>query len=145
MPERKKAFCDPYNPTTEELSKWAYDQNAPEPSQDWDIIITDAARVPIFIKFAADADCPKQSFFLSCLYLWVGDLVHCSRVEQYRNEIERILTDAGRIPGRVIYDWVLATRQLLTNPSSFKYADWCAGILATRSLNPHNEHDSQNP
>src|SRR6266498_4073214 len=64
-----------YNPTAEDLRTWAYDSSSEEPAQDWDLSLATIPYDDLFLEFASDVDCPKRDYFLSLLYLIVGDAV----------------------------------------------------------------------
>ncbi len=71
-------FADAVNPTDEEIERWAYIADAdypPEMSQDWDLCVTEPGRADLLERLASDPGCPNRKFFLSCLYLLVGDAV----------------------------------------------------------------------
>lgn len=71
--ERTYAFIkDPYNPSLDELRWWAYDEGAGIPDQDYELILARDEFYEDILRFAADPSCPKQRFFLSCLYMING-------------------------------------------------------------------------
>ena len=97
---------NPLDPTDAEIRSWAYDVEAVEPVQDWDLIIWGLADPNLLAELASDSGCPTQSYFLSCLYGRVGDEVRTGRVED--STWDSLSTTTGvlvgsleaRIPGR---------------------------------------------
>jgi len=120
-----------YNPTAEDVTRWAYDASAAAPLQDWDLILSHTPYEPLFLKFASADDCPKREYFLSVLYLIVGDAVRTHFRTRSREDVERLLSLAEQeFPAYWVHLWVERSRELLAKPDSFRYDDWCAGKLA---------------
>jgi hypothetical protein len=67
IPEVFKVI-DPWNPTKKEIIEWAYN-NQPQPEQDWELAVTEVENATLLLTLAADDNCKKRLFFLSCLYL----------------------------------------------------------------------------
>ena len=118
-------FIDPWNPTHEELTKWAYGHYY-EPDQDFElsvvmIIDTD----PDFIlAFAADPACPNRDWFLGTFYTWIGDTVK----GMYSVAIaERVLQNATNISDERLQKFVKRSRALITDPSLYTYEKWGMG------------------
>jgi hypothetical protein len=121
----------PYNPTAEDLRSWAYDGQEEAPAQDWDLILSTISYEDLFIELASDIDCPKSVFFLSLLYLIVGDAVRSEFRTKKKEEIETLLDKAQQAaPKHWIYLWIQRSRELLIHPEKFNYDDWCGGVLA---------------
>ena len=65
---------NPSNPAEDELRAWAYDPDAREPMQDWDLVLAwqvDRGFLGRCVVYAADPSCPKADFFLDVLFQWV--------------------------------------------------------------------------
>jgi hypothetical protein len=121
----------PYDPRAEDLSEWAYDPSAKEPVQDWDLTLAHIPYESLYMKFASSSDCPKQEYFLSLLYLIVGDAVRTQYQTRSREDIERLLSEADRnFPSYWIHLWLKRSRGLIAEPGKFRYDDWCFGNLA---------------
>jgi hypothetical protein len=85
-------FRDPWDPTRDEVLQWAYTQRAFAPNQDFELaVIHNVALYNAMLACAADASCPKQRFFLGCLYVLIGDAVRSSRDRFSRSVIERLI------------------------------------------------------
>lgn len=61
--------------TREEITAWAYDVSAMWPFEDFDVCLPGQCSVSLLLELAMDLACPKRNFFLSCLYIYVGDAV----------------------------------------------------------------------
>ena len=122
----------PYDPRAEELSEWAYDASAPEPVQDWDLALEHCPYESLYMKFASSNDCPKREYFLALLYLIVGDAVRTEYQARSRDDVERLLTEAEMsFQSYWLSLWVKRSRELIASPETFRYDDWCAGVLAS--------------
>lgn len=121
----------PYDPRAEELSEWAYDPSALEPVQDWDLTLEHCPYESLYMKFASSSECPKREYFLSLLYLIVGDAVRTRYQARSQDDVERLLSDAERsFPSDWLRLWVKRSRDLIARPETFQYDEWCAGVLA---------------
>ena len=121
----------PYDPTSEELREWAFDSEEAVPEQDWDIILSTIPYEDLFLELASDLECPKSVFFLSILYLLVGDAVRTDYRTKTKAEVETLLAKAERAyPRNWIFRWVQRSRDPMRSPETFRYDDWCAGFLA---------------
>ncbi len=121
----------PYNPLSDDIAKWAYDPPALEPVQDWDLILRDVPYESRYMKLASSEDCPKREYFLSLLYLIVGDTVRTGYRTRSREDLERLLALAEtEFPSYWLRLWVQRAKELMANPETFRYDDWCGGILA---------------
>ncbi len=125
-------------PTSEEtvaaIKEWAY-SNDPEPQQDFDLLITSFGHEKLFIELTIDQSCPKRTYFLGCLYLFVGDAVRTSYQTNCKLEVDTLLTYAREISDKDIREWVQRSEELIESPSTFDYDLWCAGGFATASDN----------
>lgn len=121
----------PCNPTAEDLSEWAYDPTAVEPVQDWDLILEHCPYELLYLKFASSNDCPEQEYFLALLYLIVGYAVRTRYQARSRDDVEKLIALAERsFSSYCLRLWVRRSRELIASPESFRFDDWCAGVLA---------------
>jgi len=123
----------PYNPVAEDIRSWAFDVGAEEPVQDWDLMLAHVAQDELFLELASDDACPKADYFLALLYLIVGDAVRTDYAGRTKDRIEGLLKKGeASFPKRCIYLWIRRSKDLLAHPESFRYDDWCAGLLARK-------------
>lgn len=119
------------HPTAEELRAWAFDADADEPVQDWDLILSWIAYEDVYAELASTKTCPKADYFLALLYFIVGDAVRAEYRNRSRPDIEALISKLEqRFPAYVIRQWGNRSRELLAHPETFRYKDWCAGGLA---------------
>lgn len=119
---------DPWNPTSAEITAWAYDPDSMWPEQDWDLAVTSDHNSDLLLQLASDPACPQREFFLRCLYLFVGDAVRTGFVAHGREDVVELLDSvpAACTPG--ISRWVERSRELLdAGPGAVDYALWCDG------------------
>lgn len=115
----------------EKLKEWAYDQYAEEPTQDFDLTVIALNINNMIVEFASDSACPKQEFFLSCLYLIVGDAVMTEgKGDHTLQAVQELLKQCQHIKIPEIQRWITDSEHLLLNPDEFEYDAWCAGGLA---------------
>ena len=120
-------FEDVVNPTPEEIRAWAFDPDALEPMQDWDLILECDE---LCLSLASDSRCPKRTYFLHILYLTVGDAVRTSFLSRSRDVIERLLAAGERSEEPAVRRWAERARGLIADPTRFNYPAWCGGDLA---------------
>jgi hypothetical protein len=114
---------DPFDPTDAELREWA-SSDEPWPVQDFDLMVADAERVPLLLELTSSRN---RDFFLSCLYLVVGDAVRsrfntCSPAD-VESALEHATATAARDPA--IRRWIEESRRALASPDDFDYEAWC--------------------
>jgi hypothetical protein len=123
-------FADPWNPSITEVRAWAYDAAAEEPCQDWDLALCWAGHERDYLDFASDRRCPKRAFFLSVIYLMVGDAVR----SEFRSTSEAMVSGFVQLGANhsdpAIRLWHSRASHLLDHPKEFEYDAWCAGKLA---------------
>jgi hypothetical protein len=117
-----------WNPTHEEIKEWAY-RNEPT-EDDWDLAITKPENAELLFVLATEERCPKKSFFLSCLYLLVGDYVRCKGKGHNRTIIDGLLEYTEHFNDKKIKEWAERSKQLINNPDTFDYQLWCNGGYA---------------
>ena len=123
-------MSDLWNPTNDDVRRWAADPDAEEIGQDWDLALAAARHDRVYLELVGDPACPQRGYLLRVLYLIVGDAVRTGFRTAARDDIEALLArpEAGRHPDLV--RWRERSRALLAAPETFTYAAWCAGGLA---------------
>ncbi len=129
----KGFFVDAVNPTHDEIIRWAYIDGAhypPEMSEDWDLCIAEPDNRELLLRLACDAVCPNRKFFLSCLYLLLGDVVR-SAGQTWSFEEASAWLRRSRVssPEDVVAFFDRAVR-LLAGEEPFNYDNWCDGGFA---------------
>lgn len=124
---------DPWNPTPDEVREWAYDPEAEEPCEDWDLALSWARHESALLECVNDDSCPKRDRLLSVLYLIVGNAVRSEFRSLPRPVVEGFIARAGNYRHPDIELWQRRSRGLLKHPELFDYPNWCSGGLATRS------------
>ena len=129
----KGFFKDAVNPTDDEIIRWAYTEGAhypPEMEQDWDLCITEPHRADMFVRLASDQKCPNRKFFLSCLYLLVGDAIRShGQTWSIRKVSSWVEQQSTKLPDDVDL-FLNRSRELIFNPHIFDYKKWCDGGYA---------------
>lgn len=125
-------MSDPFNPTHDEIKSWAYVDSSLEPVQDWDLMITQDKNSRLLLELASDQNCPKKSYFLRCLYLYVGDYVRAKGTNPDIQNAKKLVEDAGNLTDPEIQRWVKRSKELLNHPETFNYNDWCESGLVTQ-------------
>ena len=120
----------PWNPSSSEIREWAFDPESLAPCEDWDLALSWAQDERVYLDLASDDSCPKRRFFLSLIYLMVGDAVRSDFNVRPRPIIEGFIALGDEYRHHDIQLWQRRSRLLLLNPDSFDYADWCGGRLA---------------
>jgi hypothetical protein len=123
-------FSDPWNPSSSEVRAWAYDPEALEPCQDWDLALSWAGHEHDYFEFAADQSCPNQAFFLHVLYLMVGDSVRSGFQSTPEHIVRGFIGLGENHINRGVSLWHERSLRLLRNPAEFEYGAWCGGGLA---------------
>lgn len=128
-------FVDCFNPTEDELKVWAYEEGACYPDdceQDWDLCISDIQSLDLFIELANDVDCPQRKFFLSCLYIIVGDLYRADQGKRKLGPIIQLIEVLQVDLNNDLLQWKKRSLTLLNYKMKFKYSLWCDGGFAYR-------------
>ncbi len=125
-------FVDPYAPTSEELTHWCSSSDAKEPVEDWDLIITDEENLSIIFDLASQVTLPHATFFLGCLYLFVGD-AHRTNFETFsRGLVELWLSRVSSVSPEVLLLWKRRAIALLNGEMDFDYVLWCGHGYASQ-------------
>ena len=123
-------MVDPWNPFPDEIREWACAEGVVEPCEDWSLALSWGGQERALLECAADAHCPKRGYFLSVLYLMVGDAVRTDFRVRARPIVEGFIGRSDRYPHPDIRLWQQRSRHLLTHPNEFDYSLWCGGELA---------------
>lgn len=115
---------DPWNPTEAEIFAWAFDPNASNPDVDWDLVIADLRYQHLILFLATNEKCPKQKFFLFCLYRIVGSAVQSRWQNFQQDEIEKLLINATQYDSPEIIHWLERSKALIADPSLFNPQYW---------------------
>lgn len=126
-------FVNQHSPSAAELREWAPTPGAEEPCQDFDLILSWAWHDASYIEFASDPACPSRDYFLAVLYLMVGDAVRTGFHNESEDGVRAFIARADGTTSESVRPWQARSRQLLREPATFDYADWCGGGLAQRS------------
>ena len=126
-------FTDPLDPEAAELRAWAYAPDAEEPCQDFDLMLANTGREDLFVEFAGDDACPTREWFLSVLYLMVGDAVRTGFGTLSEPGVRTLLARADAVDSTPLRRWQQRSLCLMDDPGSFDYEEWCAGGLARRA------------
>jgi hypothetical protein len=121
-------FEDAANPTDKEIVRWAYidgAQNPPEVPQDWQLCVAEPPRADLMVRLASDEKCPNRRFFLSCLYLLIGDAVRTNGKTWPLEEASAWLTRQTDQRSEETALFVNRARELLAKPETFDYKKWC--------------------
>jgi hypothetical protein len=123
-------FSDPWNPSSTEVCAWAYDAAAEEPCQDWDLALSWAGHERDYLSFVADQNCPKRFYFLSILYLMIGDAVRSGFRVASESSVRGFLKLAENHSNQAVRRWHQRSLRLLKHPNEFDYEAWCGGGIA---------------
>ena len=118
---------DPFDPTDAELREWAA-SDEPWPFEDFDLMVADVEQAPLLLELTSSR---KRDFFVSCLYLVVGDAVRSSFNTASRADVEAALEHAAATAAEdaVIRRWIEQSRKLLASPGDFDYETWYEGRI----------------
>lgn len=128
------AMQAPWNPTPDEIREWAYNAESVEPCEDFHLALKWTRHEKALFECASDDNCPKRDFFLSILYLIVGDAVRWNYLSTPRLIIEGFIQRGDEYRHPAIEAWQQRSRELLKHPIRFNYDEWCAGGLVRKDL-----------
>ena len=123
-------MTDPSHSVAEEIRHWAFDAKAPEPTQDFDLMLLNVGHPEMYLELAADPECPKANYFLGILYLTVGDAVSTGYQTASREVVADLIAKGAAHPAFQLNTWAKRSRELMENPHLFDYEAWCGGGLA---------------
>jgi hypothetical protein len=121
---------DPFNPTIAELEEWARTVDAVEPTQDWDLMVTDAEKIQTVFSLAAAPNLPNWRYFLHCLYLFVGDAARTNFRVYSRSLVEELLGRVNEHSPKYLHRWQERSQNLISGTERFDYELWCGGGYA---------------
>jgi hypothetical protein len=125
----------PCNPAEDELRAWAYDPEAREPVQDWDLVLSwqvDRGFLSRCVAYAADPSCPKADFFLDVLFQWVETTARSEHFDVLRATLDGWLDVARGVTDRRVKDWRHQARLVFQGVEPFERERWLTIWLATR-------------
>jgi hypothetical protein len=121
-------FEDEVNPTDDEIRRWAY-SGAPEPMQDFDIIVADPEHLPTLMSLVADPDCLQRAYLLGSLYCLVG---HTDLTDP---RLTLALVTARASTDSWLRTWATRADAVVADPASRNRDDWCGwGGYRTRPV-----------
>ena len=123
-------IAHPVNPSSTEIREWAYDAAAPEPDQDFHLVLARVRHEKEYLEFVSDPHCPKRWYFLDILYLIVGDAVRYEYKSLPEPILRGFLSLAERYPDKSVQLWRERSLDLMRNPKSFDFKAWCGGGYA---------------
>jgi hypothetical protein len=122
----------PWNASEEEIEAWAWQAEADEPTEDWDLAITVESNASLVLRLASNESCPHRWFFLRCLYLFVGDAVRTGFRAFPHELIDKLISSVTDQSPPYVRRWASRARALVDSRSTdVDYADWCGGRLAS--------------
>ncbi len=119
------SFSD-WTAAADDLREWAYSDD-PEPQQDFDLLITGVGHEDLFLEFVEDESCAKRTYFLGCLYLFVGDAVRTGFESSSKSDVEALLGRVASAESQATRKWRERSLELIRRPEMFNYDQWCAG------------------
>jgi hypothetical protein len=126
---------NPSSPAADDLRSWAYDASAPEPMQDWELVLSwqvDRGFLAHCVQYAADPDCPKALFFLDVLYKWVDTVARDPAFEINRAMYDDWLDGVRGIASARVKDWRHQARLVFQNVAPFNRERWWEAWFAVR-------------
>ena len=124
---RGRGFRDYCRPTSSELRAWAFEPEADEPIQDWELFLVHAFGDEAFARevfeLASDPTCPKRDYLLNLLYFVFQRLADSDRpgVGSYA---ESILRHAQSSHDPDIKRLRYRARLLLQRPETYDSESW---------------------
>jgi hypothetical protein len=117
---------DPSNPTPAELLEWAYDPDA-DCDEDFDLIVATPENAELLLRVADDDQCPKQLFFLDCLYRLVGAVAATDGRFMSESQIRRLIDRGTTGASASLRRWADRAAVLLADPHTFDQSTWQDG------------------
>lgn len=122
-------MIDPYNPTKDEITEWAFEKKS-YLIQDWELVlIQDISNIDLIVTLYKDDKCEKKKFFLSCLYVYIGDFVRTKHLKSQSEIIfsEELLRKSLNDSDSEISIWAKRATDLMENPDKYTYEYWGLG------------------
>ena len=124
----KKMFRDAWNPTHEEVVRWAYTPNVFTPDQDFELaVIQNPDLHNLILQCVGDEECPHRYFFLGCLYVLVGDAVRSNWTTFSRAIITNLIKKGQQALDPEIRKWAERAEKLISDPAAYSYDQWGLG------------------
>ena len=127
-------FKESCQPTDDELRHRATIEGGFWPEQDFDIMVTNSDRVELFIELVKNDECRQRHFFLSCLYLLVGDAVRGNYKFFSRDVAEDVIARCQNSQCSPLELLATRAKYLMSEPQSFDYKNWCDGGFAYATI-----------
>ena len=130
MPRRKnsqKMFREVWNPTREEVVRWAYAPNVYTPTQDFELAVCTPELHDLILQCASDQACPHQDFFLSCLYVLIGDALRSKWKVFPEMLIKNLIKKGKQSTTQEVQMWAKRAEELIANPTLYNYDQWGLG------------------
>jgi hypothetical protein len=123
-------FQDVWNPTDEEIKLWAYAEDKMH-EQDFELAVGTIERFPMICDFIRDPRYNKSLFFLSTLYVVVGDTIRSgSRNDKAILVLRNMLVQLDDVKKHEeLSKWLSRSLRLIENPESYTYPYWGLGSL----------------
>jgi hypothetical protein len=109
----------------EELKAWAYGGSKDIPDQDWELAVASAGYDSLVLEIAEDINCPNRKFMLVCLYMMVGDLIHCELPPTRERELIKLATRGLASMEASVVVWATKSINIIKEPDGFEYEEWC--------------------
>lgn len=119
-------FEDAWNPSPEEIRAWAYSREK-IPAQDWELAVNCFENIPMLCTFIDDVKCKRTSFFLSCLYVFTGDIVRSGKTEDMLRLSVLVDQVAKKAQSEQLINWLERSRHLIRHPDEYHYDYWGLG------------------
>jgi hypothetical protein len=104
---------DMFDPSEAELEAWARTPGAMYPTEDWDIIIANDERAPVFLRLAADSTCANSDAFLNFLYVYAGGVVRAGKEADSEAALQRLISAAMSLGQDELHRWGVRATSLL--------------------------------
>lgn len=126
-------IANAFKPSERELRAWAAEPGAPEPVQDWDLVLAwdmDPGRLRLFIELAADAGLPNAEYFLMALYTWVAHVARRDDFDSWRSQYDRWLDPAKGVRDPAVKRWRHRARLLFQGVERIDPDAWGDAMMA---------------
>ncbi len=136
LPLPVRFFKDEFNPTKEELIKWAYSDYY-APNEDFELFVVKDPY--LVLRFVTDPQCPNKQFFLKALYAmvcleagFVWDIKGERRIRKFppkggwgmvREGLKKFIDYASTITDKKIRKFVARSKKFIASPA--RYGHFC--------------------
>lgn len=122
-------MIDPWNPTIEELQKWAFN-GEDILVQDFELVVGRLAFADLILALAADDNCAMQSFFLHCAYFIIGNAIRSDFHTERKEDVIAFIGKAEASGNAYLLTFAQQAKELMQDHTKFDYHQWCYGRLA---------------